>query len=115
MSGSECCIPSKSMHSSLLSWRDQCLKKLKDQIPNSQNKRSSEKPNRIYDTYKNTVMPHGRHIYVKAYNMENLTMYAYPHLDYALPHWKCVLRCCADCPCINIPDQETTKIHVKHN
>ena len=25
--------------------------------------------------------------------------------DHALPHWKCVLRCCDDCPCINIPDQ----------
>ena len=25
--------------------------------------------------------------------------------DYALPHWKCVLQCCADCLCINIPDQ----------
>ena len=24
--------------------------------------------------------------------------------DYALPHWKCVLRCCSDCLCINIPD-----------
>ena len=24
---------------------------------------------------------------------------------YALPHWKCVLRCCSDCLCINIPDQ----------
>ena len=75
MSGSECCIPSKSMHSSLLSWRDQCLKKLKDQIPNSQNKRSSEKPNRIYDTYKNTVMPHGRHIYVNASNMEKANFF----------------------------------------
>ena len=25
--------------------------------------------------------------------------------DYKLPHWKCVLRCCYDCLCINIPDQ----------
>ena len=25
--------------------------------------------------------------------------------DHALPHWKCVLRCCADCLCINITDQ----------
>ena len=24
---------------------------------------------------------------------------------YALPHWKYVLWCCADCLCINIPDQ----------
>ena len=27
--------------------------------------------------------------------------------DHALPHWKCVLWCCANCPCINLPDQET--------
>ena len=25
--------------------------------------------------------------------------------DYALSHWKCVLRCCSDCLCINITDQ----------
>ena len=31
--------------------------------------------------------------------------------EYALPHLKCVLQCCADCLCINIPDQETTKKH----
>ena len=34
-------------------------------------------------------------------------MCAYPQSDNALPHWKCVLRCCADCTCINLPDQET--------
>ena len=34
-------------------------------------------------------------------------MYTYPQSDRALPHSKCVLRCCADCPYINIPDQET--------
>ena len=52
-------------------------------------------------------MPHGRHIYAKASDMENDTMCTYPHSDHALPHWKCVLRCCSDCPCINLPDQET--------
>ena len=29
--------------------------------------------------------------------------------DYALPHWKCVLRCCSDCLCINIPEQKKIK------
>ena len=33
-------------------------------------------------------------------------MCADPHSDHELPHWKCVLRCCSDCPCINITDQE---------
>ena len=51
-------------------------------------------------------MPHGRHIYAKAYDMENATMCAYPNSDHAFPHWKCVLRCCAECPHINLPDIE---------
>ena len=33
--------------------------------------------NRIYETYKNTVMPHGRNINAKAYDMEKATMCAY--------------------------------------
>ena len=58
-------------------------------------------------------MPHGIHIYAKASDMENATMCTYPQSEHSLPHWKCVLRCCTDCPCINIPDQETTKTHDK--
>ena len=54
-------------------------------------------------------MPHVNHIYDKASDMENATMCIYPQSEHALPHWKCGLLCCADCPCINIPDQETTK------
>ena len=60
---------------------------------------------------KNTVMKHGCHIYAKAYDMTKSKMCTYPQSDHALPHWKRVLRCCADCPCISIPDQETTKKH----
>ena len=52
-------------------------------------------------------MPHGCHIYPKAPDMAQDTICAYPQSDHAMTHWKCVLRCCADCPCINIPDQET--------
>ena len=52
-------------------------------------------------------MPHGRHIYAKAYDMEKATMCAYSQSDHALPHWKFVLRCCAKCPIINLTDQET--------
>ena len=66
---------------------------------------SGKKAHNIYETYKNTVMPHGRHIYSKAYDMANATMCAYPQSDHALLHWKCVLRCCAECPHINHPDQ----------
>ena len=52
-------------------------------------------------------MPHGRHIYSKAYDMAKLTICAYPQSDHELPHWKCVLGCCSKCPSIHTPDQET--------
>ena len=52
-------------------------------------------------------MPHGRHIYTKAYDMEKSTIYAYPQSDHVLPHWKCELQCCAKFTCVNLPYQET--------
>ena len=39
--------------------------------------------------------------------MANAKICSYPQSYYAQPHWKCVLLCCDDCTCINIPDQET--------
>ena len=54
-------------------------------------------------------MPHERHIYAKASDMAQATMCTYPQSYNALTHWKGVLWCCAKCPCINIPDQETDK------
>ena len=45
----------------------------------------------IYETYKNTVMPHGCQIYSKAYDMAKETICAYSQSDHALPHWKGVL------------------------
>ena len=38
MCGCECCISAKSIHSSLLSWRDRYLKRLKDKSQNAQQK-----------------------------------------------------------------------------
>ena len=52
-------------------------------------------------------MPHGRHIYAKASDMEKATMCAYQQSDNELTHWKYVFRCCAKFPCFNIPDNET--------
>ena len=109
MCGCECCISAKSIHSSLLSWRDRYLEKLKDKIQNAQSRRSGEKEHSIYETYKNTVIPHGRHIDAKASDTENATMCTYPQYDHSLPNWKCILWCCAECPCINLPDQEIKK------
>ena len=51
-------------------------------------------------------MPHDRNIYAKASDMSMAKICAYPQLDHVLPHWKCVLRCCAKCPCVNITDQK---------
>ena len=93
----------------MISWRDRYLKKIKDKSQNAQSRTSGEKAHHIYTKYKNTVMPHGRHIYAKVYDMKNSTMCIYYYSDNALPHWKCVLRCCANCPFINLPDQETNK------
>ena len=91
------------------------MEKLKDQSKNAQIRRSGEKAHHIYTTYKNTVIPHVSHIYAKASSMANATMCTYTQSEYVLPHWKCVLRCCAECPCINIPDQETTKKMMKQH
>ena len=63
MSGCECFISAKSIHLSLLSWRDKYLKKLKNQSQNSQSRRSGEKVHHIYETYKNILMPNGNYIY----------------------------------------------------
>ena len=52
-------------------------------------------------------MSHGHHIYAKSSDMAKATMCKYPHPDHTLPHWKCVLRCCAKFTCVNPPDQET--------
>ena len=52
-------------------------------------------------------MPHGNHIYAKAYDMAKVTMCAYSQSDHLLPHCKFALRCCSKCPSINISGQET--------
>ena len=106
MRGCYFCISAKSIHSSLLSWRDHYFKKLEGLIQNNQNRRYGERENCIYETYKNTVMPHGRHIYAKAYDTAKEKCCEDSQSDHASPHWKCVLRCYARCPSINLPDQE---------
>ena len=52
-------------------------------------------------------MPHVCHIYSKASGMENDKICAYGKYDNTLPHWKCVIICCAEYLCINLHDQET--------
>ena len=52
-------------------------------------------------------MPYGQYIYTKSYDMAKSTMCAKSQSNHALPHWKYVLQCCAQCPSINITEQET--------
>ena len=52
MCGCECCISAKIMHSSLLSWCDSYLNKLKDISQNDQNRRSRETENSHIWTFK---------------------------------------------------------------
>ena len=105
MCGCECRIFAKNIHSSLPSWRDCYLNKLKYLSQNEQNRRSGQIYNRLFETYKNSVMPHGRHIYATASDMSMAAMSSYTPSQHALPHWKYVLHCCANFPCIDLPYQ----------
>ena len=52
-------------------------------------------------------MPHGNHMFKISSDMAMTTMCAYPSSKYALPHWKFVLRCCAQFPCIYLQSPES--------
>ena len=111
MCGCEYWIYVKSIHSSFLSWRYGLLKISKDQIHNSQNRRSGEITSCIFETCNNYVIPHGVHVYQKEYYMDIATMCDYPLTHHALPHWRCVLRCCVNFPYISTPSQESDNHH----
>ena len=61
--------------------------------------------NHLFETNKNSFIPHGSHIYAKASDMDMDTMCAYPTYQHPLPHWKCVLHCCANFPHIDLTVQ----------
>ena len=66
---------------------------------------SGEMANCLFETYKNSILPHGHHIYQTASDMSMATMCAYHPSQHALPHWKCVLPCCENFPHIDIRSQ----------
>ena len=103
--GCECCISPKSIHSTLLSWCDCYLNIIKDISQNTQNERSGEIVTCLFETYRNSVIPHGHHIYATTSDIAMAKMCAYPPYLYALPHWKFVLRCFSNFPLIDIPGQ----------
>ena len=53
------------------------------------------------------VMTHEPHIYAKSYDTSKATICAYTQSNHELPHWIYVMQCCAECPCVNLPYQET--------
>ena len=87
MCGCECCISSKIIHVSLLSWYDHYLRKLNDLSQNAKNRRSSENSDCLFETYKKSVVSHGCRIYETASDMAMDIMCTYPTshiIDYTL-------------------------------
>ena len=105
----ECCISSKSIYSSLLTWRDNFLKHLKYRSHNAQKRRSGKISSRIFETFKNAVQPHGCHIQDNAADMAMATMCTCTYKNHGIPHRKCVFRFCDKCPSIALPSQEANK------
>ena len=70
--------------------------------------------NQIFDTYHKSVIPHGNNIYQTASDMDMATMCAYLLYQHTLTHWRCVLCCCSNCPCIDIPNQESNHNNPTH-
>ena len=103
--GCQCYISDKIVHSYLLSWQDCYLKKLKDQSHNVQNRRSDEMANCIFETYKTSVIPHGRNSYQTTYNITMAKKCAYPPSQHKFSHYNCVFRCCENYPIIDLPSQ----------
>ena len=106
MCGCECFISSKSIHSYLLVWNGHRLKHLKYRSHNAQNRRSGETPIRIFETYKNAVLPHGCHIYKITADMAMETMCSFTSEYHGLPHCKSF---CDTCSSIVLPSQEENK------
>ena len=99
MCGYECCIYAKSIHSSLIYWRDRYLEKLKYQIQNDQSKRSGEKEHHIYETYK-----------IQSFHMHVIFMPKYliwqrlqcAHILNIIMHFQTVNLYCVDVPTVRV-------------
>ena len=59
--------------------------KIKDKSHNTRNRRSGEMVSIIFETYKNSVIPHGFHVYKIASNMTMDTMRDYTYTNINLP------------------------------
>ena len=106
MCGYEWFTSAKTIHSPLISYRDCYLSKINDLSQNLKNRSYGEKSNRLFETYKKSVVTNGRHIYATSADMAMHTICAYPPSQNVLPHWKYVLYCCFKFPRIYLSDQE---------
>ena len=59
----------------------------------------------IFETYKNSEIPHGSHIQKTASKMSMAKMCHFSYDQHALPQYKYVLCCCDKCPSIVILSQ----------
>ena len=87
------------------------MRKLNDLSQNAQTIRSGEMDNCLFETYKNSVMPHVRYIYATAADIAMAKICTYTPSQHAFPHWNFLLRCCSNCPRIGLPDQESDRHH----
>ena len=62
--------------------------------------------NRLFDTYKHSVMPHLKHVFPTESEILMEAMCAYPSSNYISPHWKYYFCCCAQCTRIYISSPE---------
>ena len=63
----------------------------------------------IFGNYKNSVIRRGCHPQKLAGGMAMDTICIFTIDPHDIPHWKCVLRCCAKYTDIVIPGEETNK------
>ena len=61
--------------------------------------------NYLFETYQNSAMSHGFHIYETASDMDMAKICAYSSSKHAFPYLKCVLSFCAHLPRIDITGQ----------
>ena len=105
----ECWLYTKSVHSSLLTWRNNCMKHIKYRSRNAQNRRYGEISSPILETYMNAMQNHGSHLYNTSVNMSLATMCPCNYKYHKLLHCKCVLYCCDKCQFIFQPREDTYK------
>ena len=105
----ECCIAAKIMHYYFLTCFHNHMKQLKYQTHNTQNIRYVEISSHIFETYKNSLRPHGCNIHNSATYMSMAKHYTCTYTHHGLPHWKYVLRSCDKLPNIVIPSQDENK------